>query len=442
MTRRLLVANRGEIARRVMRTAHRLGIETAAIFPAVDAQLPYVTEATMACELPDPRSFLDPKVVVAAGVSMGCDAVHPGYGYLSEDPEFATLCEANGLTWVGPRPETIELLGDKAAARAHMQAAGIAVLEGSPGSIEGPEDAKRVAADIGYPLMVKAVSGGGGIGMSVANDIDELMTSIESASARGRQSFGDGRVLLERYVPRARHVEIQILGSEGEVIALTERDCSVQRRNQKVVEESPSPAVDDVIRGQLQDAAVAIGQSVGYRNAGTVEFLLDCDTQDFYFLEVNTRLQVEHPITEAVHGTDLVEWQFKVAGLAPTAGEIFKRSGHSIEMRVYAEDSQRFMPGPGTITRWVEPSGVGVRVDSGYVEGNVVTPFFDPLLAKIIVHGRDRSEAIRFAQSAVAEFEIEGPKHNLAFLSKLLRNPEFQSGNYDTGIVSRVQSTK
>jgi acetyl-CoA carboxylase biotin carboxylase subunit len=443
----VLVANRGEIARRVIRTARRLGIRAIAVYSEADAGLPFVTEADEAVLIgpANPaQSYRNTEAILAAAKATGAEAIHPGYGFLSENADFARAVAANGLIWIGPGPEAITAMGDKINARNLMAAAGVPVAPGTVDPVATIEAALVEAERIGYPIMVKAAAGGGGMGMAVAVDAEKLTTEFEKVRTFAERMFGDGSVLLERYFPRVRHVEVQILGYEtesgaGRVVALGERECSVQRRNQKVLEESPSPAVSPELRARFQAAAVKAGEAVGYRNAGTVECLLDPATGDFFFLEMNTRLQVEHPITETVYGVDLVEEQFRVAsGLAPSFGELTPR-GHAIELRVNAEDPKRFLPGPGAITTWVEPTGEGVRVDSGYAAGTTVTPNYDSLMAKLIVSGPDRATAIERAKVAVAAFEIVGPKCNLPFFTELLENPEFVSGDYDTGIVSRMR---
>ncbi|MEU6270422.1 acetyl-CoA carboxylase biotin carboxylase subunit [Saccharopolyspora shandongensis] len=432
----LLVANRGEIARRIIRTARRLGVRTIALHSEVDTGLPYVAEADEAVPLDSPRDFLSAEAILAVARKTGATAVHPGYGFLSENPDFARRCAAAGLIWVGPSPEAMELLADKAAARAHMASAGVPVLPGSSG-IASAAEADAAASELGFPLMVKAVSGGGGIGMGIARDAESLERAVRTALSRGGSAFGDARILLERYVPRARHVEVQVVGMpDGTVRTFGERDCSVQRRHQKVVEECPSPAVDAALRSRLCAAAVRAAESVGYRNAGTVEFLLHPGTGEFFFLEVNTRLQVEHPITEEVHGIDLVELQLRIAAGADVPADFPAPHGHAVELRVYAEDPVRFLPRPGRITGWAEPAGV--RVESGYAAGTEVSPHFDPLLAKIVAHGADREDALARARRAVAEFVVQGPKCNLPFLAEVLDAPEFAAGNYDTGVVDRI----
>ncbi|WBB73637.1 biotin carboxylase [Micromonospora sp. WMMD1128] len=441
----LLVANRGEIARRVIRTARRLGVRAIAVHSEADADLPFVTEADEAvCVGPanPAQSYRNVEAILAAARSTGAQAIHPGYGFLSENADFARTVEESGLIWVGPGADAISAMGDKINARNLMAAAGVPVAPGTTEPAADLDAAVTAAAEIGYPVMVKAAAGGGGMGMGVATDETALRTEYDKVRAFAERMFGDGSVLIERYFPRVRHVEVQILGlADGRVVALGERECSVQRRNQKLVEESPSPAVSPELRSRFLAAAVRAGEAVGYRNAGTVECLLDPATQEFFFLEMNTRLQVEHPVTEYVYGVDLVEEQLRVAaGLAPTFDpDALTPRGHAIELRINAEDPKRFLPGPGAIRTWVEPSGEGVRVDSGYVEGNTVTPFYDSLLAKLIVSGATREEAIERARAAVARFEIAGPKCNLPFFAELLENPEFRSGDYDTGIVGRMR---
>jgi acetyl-CoA carboxylase, biotin carboxylase subunit len=441
----VLVANRGEIARRVIATARRMGIETIAVYSEADAGLPYVREADRAVLLgppPPARSYLDTGAVLAAARHSGARAIHPGYGFLSENAEFARLAAAEGLIWVGPSPSAIEQMGDKINARNLMERAGVPVAAGTADPVTDADDAAVQARRIGYPVMVKAAAGGGGIGMSAAAGEPELRAAFEVARSRAERFFGSPAILLERYLPRARHVEIQILGQrDGQILTLGERDCSVQRRHQKVAEETPSPGVSPALRERMLQAAVRAGEAVGYRGAGTVECLVDTGTDDFVFLEMNTRLQVEHPVTEMVTGIDLVEQQFLVA-----AGEAvsFERenvryAGHACEFRVYAEDPRRFMPSPGTITEWAEPAGEGIRVDAGYEAGNQVTPFYDPLLAKLCVHGATRAEVLSRARDAVASFRIAGLKTNLPFHAELLDSAEFASGSYDTSVVARLR---
>ncbi|MFE7870104.1 acetyl/propionyl/methylcrotonyl-CoA carboxylase subunit alpha [Micromonospora humida] len=445
MIESLLVANRGEIARRIIRTAKRLGIRAIAVHSEADADLPFVVEADEAvCVGPaNPAlSYRNVEAILAAAESTGAQAIHPGYGFLSENADFARTVQARGLVWVGPGADAITAMGDKINARNLMAAAGVPVAPGTTEPATDLDAAVAAATEIGYPVMVKAAAGGGGMGMAVAADEAALRTEYDKVRAFAERMFGDGSVLIERYFPRVRHVEVQILGlADGRVVALGERECSVQRRNQKLVEESPSPAVSPELRARFLAAAVRAGEAVGYRNAGTVECLLDPGTQEFFFLEMNTRLQVEHPVTELVYGVDLVEEQLRVAaGLPPTFDpDALTPRGHAIELRINAEDPKRFLPGPGVIGTWVEPTGEGVRVDSGYVAGNTVTPFYDSLLAKLVVTGADRAEAIERARTAVAGFAVAGPKNNLPFFAELLTNGEFVSGDYDTGIVGRMR---
>ena len=441
----LLVANRGEIARRIIRTARRLGIRTVAVYSEADAGLPYVGEADEAVLIgpANPaQSYRNIEAILKAAKSTGVEAIHPGYGFLSENAAFASTVVENGLIWVGPGADAIAAMGDKIKARNLMAAAGVPVAPGTTDPATTVEDALAAAAAIGYPVMVKAAAGGGGMGMAVATDEATLRAEHEKVRGFAERMFGDGAVLIERYFPRVRHVEVQILGlADGRVVALGERECSVQRRNQKLVEESPSPAVGPQLRERLLAAAVRAGNAVRYRNAGTVECLLDPATGEFFFLEMNTRLQVEHPVTEAVFGIDLVEEQLRIAsGLPPTFDpDALHSNGHAIELRINAEDPKRFLPGPGQITTWVEPTGEGVRVDSGYHAGVAVTPFYDSLMAKLVVHGTDRDAVLTKLAAAVAAFEVSGPKCNLPFFAELLDNAEFRSGDYDTGIVARMR---
>lgn len=441
----VLVANRGVIARRIIRSARAMGLRTVAVFSDADADLPYVEEADAAVRIGGPApqdSYLDAGAILTAAAETGVDAIHPGYGFLSENADFARKVLGAGLIWVGPDPETIRVLGDKARARRQAAHAGMPVGSGSDDAFTDVENAVTAGAAIGYPLMVKAVAGGGGIGMSVVRDEDGLRTGFASATATAHRYFGDDRVMVERYVERARHVEIQILGlADGRVVSLGARDCSVQRRNQKIAEEAPSPELAPETLAAMEAAAVALGRSAGYRNAGTVECLLDRDTGRFTFLEMNTRLQVEHGVTEMVTGLDLVQEQLLVAGAQPPGfdpGAVTVR-GHALELRIYAEDPGRFLPSPGRISRWDEPSGDGVRVESGYRAGNEVTHFYDPLLAKLILWGESRHEALERARAAVSGFRIDGVRTNLPFFARLLDDPRFRDGAYDTGLVAAMQ---
>ena len=442
----VLVANRGEISRRIIRTVQRLGVRAVAVYSEVDEDLPFVREADESVLIgpaPPAQSYLDAGAVLEAARASGAQAIHPGYGFLSENADFARRVMDAGLAWVGPSPEAIEAMGDKVSARNLMAGSGVPVAPGTREPLTDVDAALAAASEVGWPVMVKASAGGGGIGMSVATDPDGLRAAFDTARTRAERFFGNPAILLERYVPGARHVEVQLLGlADGTVVALGERDCSVQRRHQKVAEETPSPAVSSSLRATMLAAAIRAGETVGYRGAGTVEFLLDPVHGDFFFLEMNTRLQVEHPVTELVTGIDLVEQQLLVAADESVTFDpaSVTSSGHALELRVYAEDPRRFLPGPGVITTWREPSGEGVRVDAGYAEGNTVTPAYDPLLAKLCVWDVDRAAALDRARSAVESFVIEGPKNNLPFFVELLADPAFTSGAYDTGLVDRMRS--
>ena len=442
----LLVANRGEIAARIIRTATRLGLRTVAVHSDADADLPFVADADEAIRIgppPPAQSYLDADAILAAAAQSGADAIHPGYGFLSESADFAERVIAAGLTWVGPPPSAMRAMSDKIDARNTMAAADVPVAPGSIDPVDTVEAALAEADVIGYPVMIKASAGGGGIGMARAHDADELRGAFDTARTRAERFFSHPALLVEKYVADARHIEVQILGlADGTVVALGERDCSVQRRHQKVAEESPSPGVGQALRGRLAEIAVAAGQAVGYRNAGTVEMLLDVASGEVWFLEMNTRLQVEHPVTEMVTGLDLVAEQLLIAqGLPPTFGtEPPAPSGHALEMRVYAEDPVKFLPRPGAITRWEEPNGEHIRVDAGYRAGVKVTPFYDPLLAKVIVWGRTREEMLARARAAVTEFHLEGPKNNLPFFTELLADHRFIDGGYTTAIIDQMRA--
>jgi acetyl-CoA carboxylase biotin carboxylase subunit len=439
----VLVANRGEIARRVVRTCQRLGIKAVTVHSDVDARALHSVEADESVLLgpaAPAESYLDQVKVLEAARQTGAQAIHPGYGFLAENAGFAQAVLDAGLAWIGPSPDAMERMGDKINARNAMQAAGVPVAAGSTEPLSDVGAALAAAREIGFPVMVKAAAGGGGIGMGVAYDEAGLRTAFETARTRAERFFGSPSILLERYLERARHVEVQVLGlADGRVVTLGERDCSVQRRHQKVAEESPSPGIGPELRARMLAAAVRAGEAVGYRNAGTVECLVSAD--EFVFLEMNTRLQVEHPVTELVTGVDLVEQQLLVAaGEEPSYDVAIQPTGHALELRVYAEDPVRFLPGPGTITRWEEPSGEGIRVDAGYREGDTVTPHYDPLLAKLAVWAPTRDDALARAREAVAGFAVEGPKVNLPFFTELLANEEFVSGAYDTGLVERMRA--
>jgi acetyl/propionyl-CoA carboxylase alpha subunit len=447
---KLLVANRGEIAARIMRTAHALGIATVAVYSDPDADAPYVTLADEAVRLPGAApadTYLRGDLIIAAAAATGADAVHPGYGFLSENEAFARACAEAGLIFVGPGPDTIAAMGSKVEAKALMAAAGVPVLPGvtvAADDISSDDtatgDLAAAAAGVGFPLLVKAAFGGGGRGMRLVRDPAGLAEAVRSARGEAASAFGDGTVFLERFVVDPRHVEVQILGdSTGHVVHLFERECSIQRRYQKIVEECPSPAVDDELRAALTAAAVTAGQAIGYTGAGTVEFVLDRDGS-FYFLEVNTRLQVEHPVTEAVTGLDLVELQLRIAEGEPLPPEATNAriSGHAIEVRLYAEDvAAGFLPVTGPLHRFVIPSAPGIRTDTGFRDGSVVSPHYDAMLAKVIAHGRTRADAAKRLARTLARAEIHGVTTNRDLLTAILREPEFLAGRTDTGYLTR-----
>jgi len=439
---KLLVANRGEIALRVLRTARDMDVATVAVFSDPDADAPFVAAADEAVRLPGAspaETYLRGDLVIAAALATGAQAVHPGYGFLSENAGFARDCAAAGLVFVGPTPEAIDAMGSKTAAKELMAAAGVPVL---PGVVVGQDTTELPdqAAAIGYPVLVKAAFGGGGRGMRMVTGPDELADAVDSARREAVSAFGDGTVFLERYVERPRHVEVQVVGdTHGTVVHLFERECSIQRRYQKVLEEAPSPAVDDGLRAQLGKAAVAAAEAIGYVGAGTVEFVL-APGGDFFFLEVNTRLQVEHPVTELVTGLDLVRVQLQVAEGLPLPPEVLdaRVTGHAIEARLNAEDVPAgYLPVTGTVHRFAVPALPGVRVDSGVVDGSVVGVHYDSMLAKVIAHGATRDEACRRLARALAEIRVHGIVTNRDLLVAVLREPEFRAGEIDTGYLGR-----
>ena len=441
---KILIANRGEIACRVIRTARRMGIRTVAVYSEADADAQHVRLADEAWPIGGPRpqdSYLRGDVILDVAKKSGAQAIHPGYGFLSENADFADAVEAAGLVFIGPKAASMRKMGSKAGAKELMDAAGVPVVPGYTGEDQSPEVLQREADRIGYPLMVKAAHGGGGKGMRIVRSSAEFAPKLESCQREAANAFGRDRVLLERYIEQPRHIEIQIFGdASGEVIHLNERECSAQRRYQKVLEESPSPFVTPELRAAMGEAAIKAGRAIDYQNAGTVEFIVGQDGR-FYFMEINTRLQVEHPVTELVTGLDLVEWQLRVAAgeRLPRTQEGIYSSGHAIEVRLYAEDPDAgFLPGSGTLTRLRLPEFMpDVRIDSGVVEGDKVTIFYDPMIAKLIVSGVDRPRALARLREALAACEIEGPKSNIAFLERLARHPAVVDGTIDTGYLDR-----
>jgi acetyl-CoA carboxylase biotin carboxylase subunit len=443
--KKVLVANRGEIALRVLRAVREAGLVGVAVHTAADADLPFVRAADEAVEIgagPPRESYLDGAKIVRAALERRCDAVHPGYGFLSENAAFAAAVEAAGLVFVGPRPETIALMGKKARAREIMREAGVPVLPGS-GELRELREAEAAADSIGYPVILKATAGGGGIGMVVCETAADLRRHFAPARERAEKFFGDDALYLERWLERPRHVEVQVLGdAEGNVIHLFERECSIQRRHQKVLEEAAAPALAgrEATRERLLLAAIEGAARVRYRSAGTIEFLYDPRDDRFFFMEMNTRLQVEHPVTEMTTGIDIVRAQLEIAmgGPLPARQADLRRTGHAIEARVCAEDPARgFLPCPGQLGAVAWPSGEGVRCDAGYETGNRVTPFYDSLLGKLIAHGRDRAEALARLLGALERTEIEGIRTNLGLLRRLAADAELARGEFDTGFLTR-----
>ena len=443
----VLVANRGEIAVRVIRTLRSMGIRSVAIYSDADAGAPHARLADGATRIgpaPARESYLDVDRVIAAALATGAQAIHPGYGFLSENPALARACEANGIVFVGPPVAAIEAMGDKIAAKATVAAAGVRVVPGSSGA--GLDDAALAAAAelVGFPILIKPSAGGGGKGMRLVESLDELGAAIESARREARNSFGDDTLLIERLIQNPRHIEIQVLAdTHGNVVHLGERECSLQRRHQKIIEEAPSPLLTPDQRATMGAQAVEAAGSCGYTGAGTVEFIVSADRPDeFFFMEMNTRLQVEHPVTEMVYGVDLVELQLRVAAgenLPFTQADLQPR-GHAVEARVYAEDPARgFLPTGGTVLRVVEPSGEGVRVDSGIADEVVVGSDYDPMLAKVIAWGTDREQALRRLDEALATTVVLGVTTNIGFLRHLIAVPEVLAGQLDTGLVERRQ---
>ena len=442
--RRVLIANRGEIACRIIRSCRVLGLETVAVYSEADATAQHVALADAAVPIGPsaPReSYLVPGAILAAAASSHADGVHPGYGFLSENAAFARQVQAAGLTWVGPAPDTIDAMGDKERAREIARAAGVPVLPGSRRFVPGDTaDLAAAAEAVGYPLLVKAAAGGGGIGMRQVDGpgpLEEVATATQSMAAR---AFGDGTIYLERYIPVARHVEIQVFGfGNGEAVHLYERDCSLQRRFQKIVEESPAPGLPEAVLAEMARVAVQLCREQRYAGAGTIEFIVDAATFEFFFLEMNTRIQVEHPVTEIRTGVDLVAWQLEQARgtLAPVQQSDIRADGHAIECRLYAENPARnFLPSPGMLSTFVLPvEAPGVRVDTGFRQGDVITPFYDPMIAKVICHAGTRDAALDLMRDTLSAVRVEGLTCNLPFLTSILRFDTFRSGAVSTRLV-------
>ena len=442
MFKKVLVANRGEIALRVIRACKELGIKTVAIHSEADAASLHVRAADEHVCVGPPEAALSyrniPNVLSAAEVT-GADAIHPGYGFLSENAHFAEVCESIGVKFIGPTSENIALMGDKSKAREVVAKKGLPVTPGSPGELRSEQDAQEAAKTIGFPVIIKASAGGGGRGMRVVNKPEELARAFQAAQAEAKSTFGHDGVYLERYFLEPRHIEVQIVAdNRGHVVHLGERDCSIQRRHQKLVEETPSPAIDEGLRREIGRVAVQAVKAIRYCNVGTVEFLLDKD-RNFFFMEVNTRIQVEHPITEMVTGIDLVKEQIRIASGMPLSFKQpdIKLNGHSFECRINAEDPEKFTPCPGQITKYSAPGGFGVRVDSAMEPNAVVVPYYDSLIAKLITHGRDRQEAMARMRRALDEFVIEGIKTTIPLHRKIFNDPDFQKGHVSTTFLDR-----
>jgi acetyl-CoA carboxylase biotin carboxylase subunit len=440
---KLLIANRGEIALRILRTCREMGIATVAVHSTVDRNALHVQladEAVCVGEAPSSRSYLNIPNILAAATSRGADAIHPGYGFLAENANFAEICQAHSITFVGPSPESIRAMGDKSTAKHTMQRVGVPTIPGSDGLLDTPEAAARQAEAMGYPVMIKATAGGGGRGMRLVQAADQLESLFRAAQGEADAAFGNPGLYMEKFIDRPRHVEVQILADRhGNVVHLGERDCSVQRRHQKLLEEAPSPGLSADLRQRMGDAAVSAARSIGYEGAGTVEFLLD-RSGHFYFMEMNTRIQVEHPVTEMVTGIDLIAEQLRIAGGEPISvlQEEIKIHGHAIECRINAEDpSHNFRPTPGRITGWLPPGGPGVRVDSHVYTGYEIPPFYDSLIGKLIVWGVDRDAALRRLRRALSECAITGIPTTIDFHLALLDRPEFQRGDIHTKFVEQ-----
>lgn len=450
MIKRLLIANRGEIARRIIRACRELSIETVAVYSDADAKAPHVSEADQAVRIgpaPSRESYLNIDAIISAARSAGAEAIHPGYGFLSERARFARAVEDAGLIFVGPPAPALEKMGSKVGARALMTAAGVPVVPGETPKDQSDASLTSAAARIGYPVLIKPAAGGGGIGMKAVREPSAITAALAAARREAKASFGDETLYVERLIDRPRHVEIQVFAdNHGSTVHVFERECSAQRRHQKIVEESPCPALSATVRQQMGAAAIAAAEAVGYRNAGTCEFLLEGsgDSARFYFLEMNTRLQVEHPVTECVTGVDLVHAQLRVASGEPlpfTQAALSQR-GHAIECRIYAEDpAQGFLPQAGPVLQYSEPQGPGIRVDSGITQGSEVSVHYDPMLAKLIVSAATREDARRRALVALQQFSVRGIRTNIPFLVQLLEHPDFINASIDTGFVDReVQS--
>lgn len=443
MFKKILIANRGEIAVRIIRACRELGVRCVAVYSTADSRSLHaqIADETVCIGPPATKdSYLNMNAIIQAALNTGAEAIHPGFGFLSENAEFARLCEKNGITFIGPSYKSIEMLGDKAAAKATMKAAGVSVIPGSDGAVSSYEEAAAIAEKAGYPVLVKASAGGGGRGIRRVDSPDQLEEQMTAARQEAKNFFGDDAVYIEKFLINPHHVEIQIMADkQGNYIYLGERDCSMQRRNQKVLEECPSPIVSEELRKRMGEAAVTAAKQCGYYNAGTIEFLVD-ENRDFYFMEMNTRIQVEHPITEEVTGYDLVKAQIEVAAGLPlsVSQENIRLRGHAIECRINAENPELdFRPSPGTITALYMPGGPGIRIDGAVYQGYTITPYYDSMISKLIAHGSDRDDAVNKMKWALAEFIVEGVDTNIDFQLELIRHPDFKNGNYDIGFLGR-----
>lgn len=447
MFKKVLIANRGEIARRIIRTCKRLDIKTVAIYSEADANSLHVKEATESFCIGKPpvvQSYLNVEAILDVAKQTGADAVHPGYGLLSENAAFAKRVEEAGLTFIGPNSDVIQAMGSKLEARKTMQQAGVPIVQGVNEPIVDTDEAAKIAEEIGYPVMLKASAGGGGIGMQLVNNEEELRKAFEGNQKRAQSFFGDGTMFIEKFIAEPHHVEVQVLADiHGNVVPVFERECSIQRRNQKVVEEAPSPFISDETRNKMLDAAVEAAKHIGYTNAGTIEFLVDRD-QNFYFLEMNTRLQVEHPVTEEITGLDLVEQQLKVANGEKLAfsREDIQKKGHAIEVRIYAEHPVTFFPSPGKITKLVLPEGEGIRHEVAVETGSDVTPFYDPMIGKLVVFGATREEACARLANALQNYIVEGIQTNIPMLLDTVTHEQFLSGITTTKFVEEYYLPK
>lgn len=448
MFRKILIANRGEIAVRIIRACRELGVRCVAVYSTADRNSLHAQIADESVCIGPPAtkdSYLNMNAIIQAALNTGAEAIHPGFGFLSENAEFARLCEKYGLVFIGPSYESIEMLGDKAVAKETVAAVGVPVIPGSKGAVADVDEAKRIADEAGYPILVKASAGGGGRGIRRIDTPEELEAQMTAAQQEAKNFFGDDSVYIEKFLINPHHVEIQIAADKyGNYVYLGERDCSMQRRNQKVLEECPSPIVNDELRRKMGEAAIAAAKQSGYYNVGTIEFLVD-ENRDFYFMEMNTRIQVEHPITEEVTGFDLVKAQIEIAAGLPlsVSQDDIKLTGHAIECRINAENPKLdFRPSPGTITALYVPGGPGVRIDGAVYQGYTITPYYDSMISKLIVHGSDRDDAINKMKWALSEFIVDGVDTNIDFQLEIIKHPDFRSGNYDNGFLNRYMKVK